>query len=79
MREWLRPHNCDLAALLRRHRLGGTELAELPWLVDEVNEARRRPGSEPQQATGPAAPSWRCEDLLRADAVVDDWWVGRTS
>ena len=42
MREWLRPHNCDLAGLLLRHGLvappgesgGGEE--RVPWLAAEL-------------------------------------------
>ena len=33
---WLAPHNCALAALVRRHRLASDDLRELPWLQKEV-------------------------------------------
>ena len=33
---WLAPHNCALAALVRRHRLASDDLGELPWLQKEV-------------------------------------------
>ena len=33
---WLAPHNCALAAIVRRHRLASDDLRELPWLQKEV-------------------------------------------
>ena len=38
---WLAPHNCALAALVRRHRLASDDLRELPWLQKEVARVGR--------------------------------------
>jgi len=37
---WLRPYNCRLGGLLARHGLGGSGLADVPWLEAELREAQ---------------------------------------
>ena len=43
---WLRPHNCRLGGLLARHGLGGSNLADVPWLAAELREAQDEGGQD---------------------------------
>ena len=80
MIEWLQPHQCDLASLLRRHRLllpssereHGTTTSStaglsdaLPWLRAELESAVAW-----EHAEGPG--SGVCEGV----SSVDEWFVG---
>ena len=70
VRDWLHPHQCDLAGLLTRHKLlmtdaGDGGAAVLPWLRDELESAT----------------AWDYDEGMGAGVCagvrsVDEWFVG---